>query len=1613
MDERSLPATLAAITGFLEPTADATAADLRTARLALASALLRGQTEDTHVTSSHSTTPEPISNAELMAELESVRAEAVLEAETKRGEPLDTRLFRREFPVLTSANPASVPAWAAGLRPDLTLGPFITFGGWPVWFDLYRPVHQARVLQAPGGAMLLGLPIRGQLRAATTYRLARGSAWIFSRLLSGFAPAGSWTGLRILGGTLKLSAPPTIVAGTIQLAVNTTITLTLRPDPTAPAPGTGLGPGADGANSLADVPAEATFVLQPGSPAVATAGDASLTMYGVTAPLHRTADSPSYDDTLNRILIPYTTPLAAFTVVQSRSDLFTLSGTAPIGGAAWALPVAVTNSGALGTAAGAGALVLETLPGLKATWRGQAGGSVSLGAAFLAMEQGLLSVTATQARNRRATQTLKLWLEDTGTRHSSIDLQYTLPFPLQFFSLQSGIETLTVEGTAACHLDRPRCADGMRLGLLFPSGVLELFESTTDRGAFFLGSFPTVIVIGPPAPDKPLAFALRNALLKTTSAITLTLFGRLDDAVPLAITTGSVNLRFGLYLILPALPDPYAANFNVPLERSGNPFAELNCRVAWSTPETPVLSFAFLPLQAATAIPTEQAGASLGVNPLKTRTAADVRLGAQSLAQAKRGTEQDPGQIFEEDGRRTRALRHLFNEVVQGTNETVFLLDVSSNADQFGVCLGFRERSPGSFPLQVQDLDLAAGGYDVRLFTLPQVQWEPLYTIQNPDVGFFPSPLRAEDDGGATRIGVDTVELVPIAPRPVLDQIVTLFNTDGDNRRAGALFTLPFGMKALALLLLPDDRDTPGAFLNLNQPRFATLPQPLAGGLQLKVSAYSPDDGPGLESPTLLGAAIQLRNGIGIDEFGNAVFRSVLGDITDHIFNGEFAPAPDGANPRVPVTRLDLSGYGASIFSRWVNPRATIDETSQVRFDVMVGRTAYEVVQVRSILYPWGVTVIRTVTIQRTGGGGVYRRDSGWIAASDGVYDFPVPVKGSAFQIVTHPGVVKGLFDVRNIRDTSQIYEQDYTEGGATVKVRLAAVRFDANVRISGVLRGASNGDVPSVNQIGFVQLEPSGQPLTPEQFADLLHAEGPLGGPVDCLIEVDASGQQMRLTRVDADSALTPGGQLEFAVAGRGSPILPGDGQWSVVLRPADDTLEPQALDHDFGIPLVREGVAGLDDAINANPYQFAEAANVLQPELAPADYGWLWSTGTQRVLFARPKIAKGAKAISSSLSPLLADSYAMGGAVGIFPSAVSCLDVPAASYTLQILANGGLRLVLPVPRFPASLVGGGKTRELGNSATTRFYVDYTNTQISLALDSVSAPSWTYKQEGLAIVHEDSGARVKTTHGKICASSVSAPRFTLQAEEFGEVLSPVKQVLPLFGSLSLGGSIPNDGATAPLDSTPARDSFIKTKAGLKISQPIPPGLPVFVGTTTDGDIELETDFHTFFSLDIVVTLAVALVFPGAGKFTYEVEGINAAKPLPGTSHTPQIDSKQSLLLAIGVYGDGEDDTLAPIQFDYKVFAGFAFTYESKPGEKSVGIGGVYDVQASLQYPVEVALVEAGIKVQGQILLELRTGGHVFGVLKGRVAFELIVALILDIEFDLPDFTIAEIKLGK
>src|SRR5450432_2154489 len=109
----------------------------------------------------------------------------------------------------------------------------------------------------------------------------------------------------------------------------------------------------------------------------------------------------------------------------------------------------------------------------------------------------------------------------------------------------------------------------------------------------------------------------------------------------------------------------------------------------------------------------------------------------------------------------------------------------------------------------------------------------------------------------------------------------------------------------------------------------------VTGGLQI-IAKGGLDTTIANSSPSFSGFTIQLRNIL--DQNGNTTNTSILGPEVDFIFNNEFFLPPLIKKVGVPVERIDFSGYGASMFSNWQDPNATIAATSQAKFDVVVGR---------------------------------------------------------------------------------------------------------------------------------------------------------------------------------------------------------------------------------------------------------------------------------------------------------------------------------------------------------------------------------------------------------------------------------------------------------------------------------------------------------------------------------------------------------------------------------------------------------------------------------------------------------------------------------------------------
>ena len=1339
----------------------------------------------------------------------------------------EMKVFRREVPVRSSQLEGSVPQWAAGQKVDHTLGPFMDNFGEQYWFDFYRRVRYVTI--ARGSAIFLQIPFMGLLFAKQQYNLPAGSIWIRSQLLTSWAPGGAYTGLKIKGGKIIFSNPVTISGNSIMMDSTGGCELSLELDQPADTPALDTTTGEDAKNAAPQLPVSVQITCTPGSASITEAADMRLHLYGSNYTFTKTDAAPVFEPLLNRILVPFKGDTDVCSVPTVKSSLFEMSGSAAILHTAWALPVTLAAVSQLGEAAGIGAIALKVKPGFRAGWPGLEKGPVKLNEAYLMSEPGRISLTAMNVSSRNGRQKFELWEEKNATKkiHSALALQFAQEFVLVYNSLSSGHELVWIKNAALrATLDRPVSADKRRLKINAPRADVILAEIKNERFVSVQGKDILQQLHDAKQTDdlSPISFALSNALIKTTPVDDFFLFGKW--LTPNEIKEGTVTLNCPMYFLFPTLPDPYVTNFN-PLASLGRRVAAFSAQsltagtsgmglmpvVQWTEAVNPKLSFFFVPdpTNANLFIGGENPNFPEEPKPAATLSdasgdtgsearAADNEIDFSSLAfsriQINRTRE-----IQAEDAANAASLRSIFYNSLQLAQEQIYLLDVSTNADLFGVGLRInteRNRENTSFPLAVNGIDLVTNAAHTRVYTLPQIQWEPLWTIQNPDVTPhpFPSPATSPDTGDPTIMGTMSYKLVPIAPKPVIEKFLSEYNDPADPQKLAMLFSLPFGMNAAALLDNAKDPTNQGARVSYNQPAFDK--QKVKGGLQITMMATSPESGPDAESPGFKGATIQTRNlidlltgTIPLDEEGKPL--SVLGPVVDTIFNGEFKPADaGGANPRVPLERMDLSGYGATIFSNWLNPRAQIAATSQAKFDVLIGRTSHEVIQVKSILYPWGVAVVRTITIQRTSGGGVTRHDSGWKAQGPGLYDFSYTDTAKVKHLNPyefHPGVVKGMYHVTAIRDTGRIYRKPENPTGPD-DVILQEVFFNGDVLIEDVKTGVFNGFVPSTKQRGFVQLSPYQKPLTPQQFFDLLVEEGPLGGPVDCMVDVGRSGQPMRIIQVNVNGTDNSGSKI-FVSAGHGSLLLPKEGSWSLVKR-KENTKDIITIDQDRGLPLIREEKIG---STTTNPYRFSDPIDIVQSGTPVSDYGILHSTGSQKTLFVRPTIQRNDTNIKSSFRPFFADSFAVIQSSGVFPNLDTTFQLGNVTGTnLQIIGPGKLKLTSG-GNFKAPI---GFTRDMVKNGTSRIYVDYSDAagsgdtaEITYFFDSEAATPWYAKTKNHSLVVDLLGFNsLVTVSTEFDAQFGQLPRMPKPKTKFGSILQPIVDMLSFLGGQDISHAL-------------------------------------------------------------------------------------------------------------------------------------------------------------------------------------------------------------------------------
>lgn len=1213
------------------------------------------------------------------------------------------RIFRRTVPFLTATGPSSEPSWAKGQRIVTILGPFEDCYGRTVWFDIYRSARHVSVIRQPivgnKNTTIILLPFLGtQLAGNSEYAIPAGSIWILSSLLASKAPKESYSGIRVTGGTMRLSSPALVADGQLIISPKSTVILELTLD--LQSPGRFLpGPGGDARDSKCSLPKKVIFEFAYRGGRLKDGSGSEIQVYGNSFKFSFSKRSPRdesngiYEPLLNRVLLPmsFASEEIGFPGIfkaqeqikidRPKSDLLSTRGSAKVLSCAWALPVAIAPPEYLGDAIGAGAIALVMDRGINAGWLSLAGGLIRLGRTTLLSEPGLIELVAGGASNSGASLGWQLWKDGSSmSKKSRMDLQFTSAFPLHYIC-RSGLEALELKGMIDARLDRPVKADRTRMRLHGENGIITLWRD--------LDGFQIKVVSGIKAESTDFSIALTNALFKVRSPLGIKMQASMP--APNEIRAGSLFLPMDIFMFTPMLRDPYVSNILAAEAKDGNanamtaanePISRLLACTKWLNGNDTCLLLQLISKYYHMDAGTIEAPATKGL-------AIEAHFNGET--DTDHGREKpDLERAEAEDKNAEINLQDIFERGAGGKLENFFMLDVSSNVGQIGVGFGrsygsievgnFKSMSSSlAIPFSIKGMDLVASEGILRIFMLPQIQWEPVINVPSKNVGYFPEKTGSMDDGGPAIIGANSATLVPIAPDRLLEQIITEFKQKKTD--AASLFTLPFGIKVVALFQYKRTEANLWATLNLIE--FEEPSSSLKGSLQISARANSREKGPDFESPHFLGAAYQTRNLVDMASkkvLGISVLR---GDMSNEgvepYFNNEMGPGK--ITSRVPVTRIDLSGYGASMFSHWFNPNVKASGVSQACFDVMVGRTAHEVVQVSCILYPWAVPVVRIVTMERKMEGFVIRKDSGWIAVGPGLYRYPSPKSGWS-EIQTHPGLVAGVYNVRNIRETSKVIDNSYNP--LLDQAELLEVSFDGDFEIEGAVSGMNaDGLVTGLHHIGYLQRSPMEYPLSPEQYEILIDKEGPIGGPVDCLVDIGKSGQMMQVIRVDVGVAPSPAGPPHFAAVVHGSLQLPGSGKWSV-LRSEGGAFLP--VRPDIGVPVIRRGT----DTGNADTYYRISEPGDLQREDDPTvDFGIFQSSEAHRIIFPRPRIEQNQKMISSTQVPLLADLYSLTGSTGLFPDKSMCFSGETA-YQLIVGAEGqyslgssGMNFIKPDDRF------------------------------------------------------------------------------------------------------------------------------------------------------------------------------------------------------------------------------------------------------------------------------------------------------------------------------------------
>ena len=1434
-DATAVSAALAQLTPGWTPGAGVSPETLAAARLALAHTLLSGKSvQEIHTPTAPGKAGVP-TNPELSAELLEIANHAIA------GPPQPTLGVIRSALGATVSNPTGRPDWARSARVIQSYGPFQDVQGVTHWVDLLLFTVSVPFAFGSPATPFAVFPIREFRVPPPTQShltLGTGSMWFLADLLSATLPHNNFTGFAVTGGKLSSSAPLSFQSGTYVVPVGATLTIkaTLSPAPSLRNPGK---PGADAAASFFTPPAEITMRFHETGAIFVAVEVASVQSYGSTTKLDWNKSTPVQADELPVVVVPCRASSPAFDFSTAHSTQFMLSGAGSITLAGWALPLLATTVTSLPEAAGPGTALIKFAKGASIRTMLETD-TVPVAAGIIEIGTGFLYVLAT-GEAEPAKTSYQLWPQAAPSKlNASVEFETAREFAVAFQAVP-GREFLLSRGTITAHLDLPVAATGAR----FPFAVdgLLLVEQSASGTLLFMAGFRTDVR------RLVIPLALENALLGVDVPNGFLLAG---TAQGVNVLKCAVSLYFDLHWLLPTLPDPYAANFDlgfIPREADQSTLATLRGIISWAGDGTsPVLGFELL---------APPQGGSVAGTPF-------------------------PGSIT------LRGNISAAASVTEGANPA--LLDLSTHVDLFGVALapelgrlaGLEDvnqlvpDSTGPAPsLALNGMWLSLNESSVAAFALPQVSWEPMESTAPDQTG--PIFCEPSSDGKPLLLASpNSQQLVRFSPGPVLLQNI-------ENVSAGlpfaASFSLPFGLNACIIQSNRPQKGkgslflTEGGQFRMNRPQFpeSFVPGPDTPAPQLKGSSK-------LKGPPKLKGAWQLTvipehpdkpdaafpgftdldstHGPFLGAPPNGYGYTVLGAAVGEIFETDFRRA--GEQPGVPVRRIDFSGYGASIYSDWNKSDQIPPAIIKVQFETTIGRTAYEVVKAASVIYPYCARVVRTVTMQRRNAGWMYRTDTGWQPASHGQFQFPSTVDWTNR---LHQGALAGAFNIRNIREQPEFVTVPNPAPGND-PFRFQKVLFDADLGVTPglkFLRGGFNAPVSGITNppvlvasrdiIGYLQLQPDGQTPDPNTMKALFDQVGPFTPAISCTVEAGQSnnlpGTTFRCSAFEVEmitEANTGAPVPAMGVAVRGAPQIPRGGGWSMGRRKFSDPA-PSALPNDFPVPVVQPaGTTGF--------WYVSDVADILQLTQPNTFYSLMHSTGTHKVLFESPQIPTAATVPGLQFpkpspgppkpgavptnpgSPNLGDIASILNSTGLFPDIANALSlIEGALEQINTIPEGfHYSKTHPFDNEQATLI------DLGVITIALQYGDaigHEPAMLNYSVDSSASPSWSLSIGPLSFlvtVPVFGSDPILTITGGFAADEHTKAGLTNLNVQMGDALKMVKDV---FSDLQALAQFLPGGTGANLD-VALSDCKLTVRDTFTIAD-----MPLGLGDLTDISLDL------------------------------------------------------------------------------------------------------------------------------------------------------------------------------